>query len=172
MATDSTKNVDVFVRLLAKHQGQIYSYILSLVGNFNDADDVLQETSSKLWELFDQFEPGTDFLKWSLSVAHYRVLDFRKKAQRNRRVVYTEDFFEFVSDSAPKRLSATSEYLEKLKNCLEKLQPADASIIKMRYLEARRAKEIASQINRTVRNVYFTLARIQRLLLRCMNGSG
>lgn len=170
--TQNSENVDFFVRLLSRHQGQIYSYILSLVGNFNDADDILQETLSKLWELFDQFEPGTNFLKWSLSVAHYRVLDFRKRARRNRKIVYTDDFFELISYSAPAHLSTTNEYLERLKICMEKLREPDSSIIKMRYAEARRVKEIAKHINKTVRNVYFSLARIQRILLRCMNGLG
>ncbi len=166
------KNVDVFVRLLSRHQGQIYSYILSLVGNFNDADDVLQDTLSKLWELFDQFEPGTNFLKWSLSVAYYRVLDFRKKACRDKKIIYAGDFFELVSDSAPKHLSTSNAYLEKLQICIEKLQESDVSIIKKRYVESKRVKEIASEINKTVRNVYFSLARVQRLLLRCINRSG
>ena len=75
--SEKENNIDLFVRLLAKYQGQIYSYILSVIGNFNDSDDILQETSSKLWQMFDQYESGTDFLKWSLSVAYYRILEYR-----------------------------------------------------------------------------------------------
>ena len=163
------KDIDTFVRLLARHQGQIYSYILSLVGKFNDSDDILQETSSKLWEMFDQYEPGTDFLKWSLTVAYYRVLDYRKKAKRQNKVIYTDDFFDHISDSAPKHLSSTRKYLERLKYCIEKLKPEDASIIKMRFENAIPVREIATRINRTIRSVYFSLARIQRLLLKCID---
>ena len=52
--SDIDTNVDLFVRLLARYQGQIYAYILSIVGNYNDSDDIFQETSSKLWEMFGQ----------------------------------------------------------------------------------------------------------------------
>lgn len=168
---EKDQNLDLFVRLLSRHQGQIYSYILSIVGNFNDADDILQETSSKMWEIFDRYEPGTDFLKWSLSVAYYRVLEHRKNAKRRNRVIFTDDFFEHLSDSAPQHLSKTREYLERLNSCIEKLPPQDASVIKMRFSEAIPVKEIAVRINKPIRSIYFALARIQRLLIRCVEAS-
>ena len=168
MAIDKEEKMDSFIRLLSRYQGQIYSYILSLVGKFNDSDDILQETSSKLWEIYDQYEPETDFLKWSLSVAYYRVLEYRKNAQRHKKVIYTDDFFHQLSDSAPKCLSRTREYLEKLKCCTEKLGPEDASIIKLRYNHTVSVKEIARRINRPIRGVYLSLARIHRLLLKCI----
>jgi RNA polymerase sigma-70 factor (ECF subfamily) len=165
----NNRDVDSFVRLFASHQGQIYSYILALVGNYNDADDVLQETSSKMWELFGSFRPGTDFLKWARSVAYYRVLEYRKKYKRNSKVIYSEQFLELVSESSPKYLSKTNEHLELLKYCVGKLRPPDVALIKMRYVKSMRVSEIASCVNRTVRNVYFSLSRIQRQLLKCMS---
>ncbi|NLK42153.1 MAG: sigma-70 family RNA polymerase sigma factor [Planctomycetes bacterium] len=166
--SDIDTNVDLFVRLLARYQGQIYAYILSIVGNYNDSDDIFQETSSKLWEMFGQYEPGTDFLKWALSVAYYRVLDYRKNAKRHQKVLYSDDFFKQLADSAPQHLSKTREYLERLAHCIDKLRPQDATLIKMRYNDAIPVSDIAARINRTMRCVYFNLARIQRLLLKCI----
>ena len=161
--------MDLFVRLLARHQGQIYSYILSVVGKYNDSDDIFQNTSSKLWEMFEKYEQGTDFLKWSLSVAHYCVLEYRKKAKRHNKVIYTDDFFNQISDSAPKNLSKTREYLEKLKQCIDKLHPKDVSIIEMRYNKSVSVREISVRINKPIRSVYYSLTRIQHLLLKCIN---
>ena len=128
--SDIDTNVDLFVRLLARYQGQIYAYILSIVGNYNDSDDIFQETSSKLWEMFGQYEPGTDFLKWALSVAYYRVLDYRKNAKRHQKVLYSDDFFKQLADSAPQHLSKTREYLERLAHCIDKLRPQDATSLR------------------------------------------
>ncbi len=171
MSQNKSGNNDIeqFMRLLASHQGQIYSYVLSLVGNYSDADDVCQETFSKMWELFDEFQLGSDFLRWSYAIARYRVLDYRKKVKRDKRISFNEEFFERVSEIAPTQLSKTNEYLEKLNNCIDHLEDRDAGLIKMRYRGAMQVKEIAGRINKTVRNIYFSLARIQRLLLECMN---
>jgi RNA polymerase sigma-70 factor (ECF subfamily) len=171
--SDSNNKTDMsgFVRLLSAHQGQLYSYTLSLVGNFADADDVFQETTSKMLELFDSFQPGTDFLSWAITIAHYRVLDYRKRKRRDSKLVFGDDFFQNISQKAPGELSKTNEYLEKLRECITKLPEQDIYILKMRYMSELKVHEISARISKTVRNVYFILSRIQRMLLRCMEAA-
>ena len=48
-----------FVRCLSKYQQRVYSFILTLVPHWADADEILQETSTVLWRKFADFEPGT-----------------------------------------------------------------------------------------------------------------
>ena len=55
---------DLFCELLTLHQGQLHGYILALVGNRADADDLFQSTSMVLWRKFDTFQPGSSFLAW------------------------------------------------------------------------------------------------------------
>jgi RNA polymerase sigma-70 factor, ECF subfamily len=168
--SDSNNTMDIagFVKLLTAHHGQLYSYTLSLVGNFADADDVFQETTSKMWELFGNFQPGTDFLSWAITIAHYRVLDYRKRKQRDSKLIFGEDFFQNISQKAPGELSKTNEYLEKLRECITRLPEQDTHILKMRYMGELKVNEISTRISKSVRNVYFILSRIQRMLLRCM----
>ena len=51
-----------FGRLFVQYQPRIYGYIRSLVADRSDAEDMLQETASVLWQKFDEFTPGTNFL--------------------------------------------------------------------------------------------------------------
>ena len=46
---------DEFVRLLAGHDRAIMLFILSLVPNWADAEEIRQETSVKLWQEFSKF---------------------------------------------------------------------------------------------------------------------
>lgn len=85
-----------FVRLLTQHQRRVYGYILKLVVNWNDADEILQETNLRLWEEFDRFEPGTDFAAWGIRVAHYQILTWRKKRDRSR-LVFDEQAIQAIS---------------------------------------------------------------------------
>ena len=75
-----------FVRLMTKHERLVYGYILSLVPNWADADEILQETNIRLWEEFDKFVLGTNFAAWALRVAHFQVLTWRKRVSRSRLV--------------------------------------------------------------------------------------
>jgi len=52
---------------------------------------------------------------------------------------------------------------------MERLQPSDAALIKLRYNQDLSVKEIAARIRKSVRNVYFSLSRIQHLLLKCID---
>lgn len=61
---DKTLQDDRFLRLLLKSQSSIYAFILVLVHDQNDADDIMQETVTLMWRKFSTFEPGTNFTAW------------------------------------------------------------------------------------------------------------
>ena len=60
--------------MLTGHQRQLYLFILTLLPNPNDADDVLGDVNTLLWTKADDFEPGTNFTAWAYRVAHFEVL--------------------------------------------------------------------------------------------------
>lgn len=75
-----------FIQLLTSSQSRIYSYILSLVLDPVQADDILQKTNVVLWEKQSEFQLGTNFIAWSLRIAYFQVCAFRKRQQRERLV--------------------------------------------------------------------------------------
>ncbi|MHC5160788.1 MAG: sigma factor, partial [Planctomycetota bacterium] len=88
---DSNQNkTEEFLSLLMSNQRRINSYVLSLVPNMNDADDIMQETITVLWRKFDEFQVGTNFASWGMKVAFYCVLDFRKKKAKDK-LVFSDD---------------------------------------------------------------------------------
>src|SRR3954451_5564527 len=76
--------VKLFLRLFLQNQRRLYAYILTLLPNRADADDVLQDTTLTMWDKFDAAEPPTDFLAWGRRIAFHKVLDCNKKAGRDR----------------------------------------------------------------------------------------
>jgi len=75
MNRNSARNTE-FVQLLTAHQRSLYLYIITLLPNPADVDDVLQSTNMVLWSKADEFVPGTDFGAWARRVAHFEVLAF------------------------------------------------------------------------------------------------
>ena len=59
----SDEKIEQFVSLLTRYQQRVYLFILSLVPDRADAEDVLQETNLVLWQKFDDFTPGSDSLR-------------------------------------------------------------------------------------------------------------
>lgn len=51
-----SKNTEAFVQLMTAHQGRLYGYILSLLGDVDQANDVLQESNVVLWRNAAEFQ--------------------------------------------------------------------------------------------------------------------
>lgn len=68
-----------YLRLWTQHQRQVFAYIYTLIPNRADAEDLLQDTGVTLWERFDDFEIGTDFVSWAFQVAYWKIRNARRK---------------------------------------------------------------------------------------------
>ncbi|HYG75547.1 MAG TPA: sigma-70 family RNA polymerase sigma factor [Planctomycetota bacterium] len=156
-----------FVRLFSQHEHRIYSYIVALLSNWADADEVMQETSIALWEMFEQFQEGTDFSSWACRVAHFRVLRFRQQRQRDRHE-FGEDLVESLGTTAATEMDTLEERRMALAGCMDNLSPEDRELLKRCYSEGVLIKEIAEQLNRPVKGIYKDLARIRRALFECV----
>jgi len=160
---------DAFVNLLIEWQRRLYAFILTLVPNFSDADDVLQETNAVLLRKRHDFVAGTDFGAWVCQVAYYEVLNYRKRQGRNGRcAMLDESLLEELASEAAKRVTGQEARLTALGQCLERLSAKDRELIHQRYRLNCSAEEIAEKTGRTAGAIRQVLYRIRGDLLRCI----
>lgn len=162
------QKVREFVSLLTSQQARIYSYILSLVPNFNDADDILQDTTNLMWEKFDEFTLGTDFLAWARRIAYYLVLEHYRSKKRENAFYYDEQLIRKLDQSSDKLSDSSKDYLTHLKGCVGKLKQQDRKLLKLRYFENCKAKEMACRYGCSIQYIYRNISRIHQLLLACI----
>lgn len=165
LSQDSNR-LEVFLRLFTPHNRHIFHFILSMIPNWSDAQDVMQETSRVLWEKFDEFELGTDFLAWALTIAKYQTLNYRKK--RRRGGILLEDMAEVFLNDQQQHQDSMADKISALRVCLSKLNPSDRKHIQLRFQEERSPKHMAQDLGVTVKRIYRTEGRIMGLLLRCI----
>ena len=156
-----------FVRLLTQHQRRVYGYILKLVVNWNDADEILQETNLRLWEEFDRFEPGTDFAAWGIRVAHYQILTWRKKRDRSR-LVFDEQAIQAISVEHGGCVSPLASRETALLACLEQLTTRNRDLINRCYAGKHTIRRVAEELNRSAVSVYKSVQRIRLTLHHCI----
>ncbi len=165
---DPELRVEAFVQLLQANRNRIYTYILSLIPNRNDSDDIMQDTTTVLWRKFDEYTLGTDFVAWSLTIAHYQVLSFRKKKAMGK-LVFTDSVIEIIEQDIGRRSDEDPEnQIDKLKQCMKNLSERDRRLLSMRYEENHSTRMISERIGRTVRAVNKALARVHLILQRCV----
>lgn len=156
-----------FIRYFTGHEPRIHAYILTLVPDWNDAADIAQATSAVLWEKFDTFAEGTNFLAWAFNIARIEVASFRRKQSRER-IVFSEELLDAVAEEARGMDSELEDQQRKLAECLAKLRPADRQLLDSRYRPGGTVKSLAGEIGRTVDAAYKALSRIRAWLLHCV----
>lgn len=80
-----------FVSLLTQHQRVLLAFILGLVPDRNDAEDIRQRTNIMLWRKREDFQSGTSFCSWAFSVARWEAKGFLRERGRKSWLVYDDD---------------------------------------------------------------------------------
>ena len=145
----------------------IYAYILSLVPNVSDADDVMQETSAVLWRKFSEFKPEMDFVPWALTFARYQVLSHFKKGKRSK-ISFNDDLMNYIKDGIEKKSSKMNDRLDALKDCIKKLSHSDQTLVRLRYDKGYTLENIGAHVSKSTRATFYSLSRIHQLLVRCV----
>lgn len=158
----------LFVRLLLQHQGAMLRYILPLVGNLADAQDVLQDTAVALWQKFGQYDPERPFLPWARQFAHHEVLMHHR---RQRRYTFlTEELIETLAERQVEQEAEAQQRRGALQACLDALPEADRALIDERYADTgMTVQRLATETGQTPNVLYKALARIRRQLLLCLD---
>lgn len=156
-----------FVVLLTKHERMIYGYVLSLVPNVADADEIVQETCLRLWDEFDKFTPGSSFAAWALTVAHYEVLTWRKRASRSK-LVFDDALVELIAKERQVIERSAGPRHEALADCIEELSQRNKQLVAECYGAGRKIKEVAARLERSEASVYKALERIRTALEQCI----
>lgn len=157
---------DAFVRLLARNHRPLYAYILSLLPNWADADDVLQETTLRLWEQFEKFEEGTDFGAWSRAVARFQVMTRQKQKSRQQ-----ERFSDVFLDQLEGARTADTDDLgrhDALLRCIDRLTSEDRELLADYYAPDVVVADVAARRGRTVGSLRVSLHRLRRALRDCV----
>jgi RNA polymerase sigma-70 factor (ECF subfamily) len=156
-----------FVRLLTTNQHKIYAYILTLVSDWDVADDVLQDTCEVMWSKYAQERPIKNFGSWAIQIAYNKVLNYYAKKGREH-VLFSSAMLDDVAARAEDVSGQIGERVHALRHCLTKLSEHDQRLLRLRYEYGNTIKDIAQQLGRPIHGMYKTMARIHDALTRCV----
>ncbi len=161
--------VKQFLRLFLQNERRLYAYVLTLLPNRTDADDVLQEASLVMWDKFDDERPPVDFVAWGCRIAYFKVLDFRKKLHRSR-VLFSQELLDRVAETAVEQRGVLQldERRLALNDCITKLSARDRELLTQRFTEGATTQSAAAAVGRSVDAVYKALAKIRQALFECV----
>ncbi|MCE5187196.1 MAG: sigma-70 family RNA polymerase sigma factor [Planctomycetaceae bacterium] len=157
-----------FFRLYNAAQKRVYAYLLMLVHNQNDADDLFQETASVLWERFDEFDKTGSFAAWGIGIARNKAFDFLKSKQTSR-PLFDDSFYRDISEIAAAQTAETDRRLKALQDCSKKMSVQNQRLIHLRFEQGVTVKKISQISEFSADAIYKRLSRIYTALHDCID---
>jgi RNA polymerase sigma-70 factor (ECF subfamily) len=166
MPDSEERHADFIILLNAGHR-RLLGYLVSLVGNRHDAEDVLQRASVTMWRRFETFERGTDFFAWASTVAFYEAKNFQRTAARSR-LYFSDELLEVLAAERATDTTQTDARHAALEGCLAKLDEPATRLVEAAYFEEGSVFALAEKLGRSPQTLYNKLNVIRRALADCV----
>lgn len=156
-----------FLDVYTRAQIGLYRYVLTLVPNRTEAEDIQQEVARVLWQKFEGYDPARPFLPWAQRVAYLEVLKHRRSFQRSR-VRFSDTLVERLATEEAEDADLLGLQHEALDGCLKRLSESDRHLLAQRYTGEKAVSQIARERGKSVNAVSIALHRVRRSLLECV----
>jgi RNA polymerase sigma-70 factor (ECF subfamily) len=158
---------EAFSLLYDRYSGILYSTILRVLNNPDEAADVLQETFVQIWEKASAYDPelGKPF-SWAITLARHKAIDRLRALQR--RYNFIEEITNEAEDDPPALAAGadevfTQEQAAHIRGAVATLPLEQRQAIELAFLGGLTHDEIATELKQPLGTVK---ARIRRGLLK------
>lgn len=162
------QNDSAFVAQLTECQVPLSLYIRSLMPGDRAAADVVQQANAKIWEKRGDFELGTNFKAWAMSIARYEVLNYRKQQARDARLRFSDELETTIANEMEGIEDDLAIRHEALKACLKGMKAENRELLMRRYESRETLSDFASRAGRSVGGLKVTLHRLRNSLAACI----
>jgi len=157
---------EAFVRLLLEHEPRVRSFLRGLLPTWQDVEEVTQEASLVAWRKFGDFEVGTSFGGWLLTIARFEALKHRRRVARSP-LVFADDVWELLAEEA--NADDVQQIRRRhLEACLEKLDPGKRDVLLKVHSPGVVMREVAVELGKSEQAFYKAIQRLRATLLDCV----
>jgi RNA polymerase sigma-70 factor (ECF subfamily) len=144
----------------------VSAFVTSLVRDFQQRDEILQETAVAVMESFHRYDPSKSFIAWAIGIARNQAfLLFRD--QKRRAVVFDAGAIDALAQAFLEKAS-TDERLDHLADCLDGLEQRSREMCRLRYELDLKPAAIGERLGMAANAVAKALQRIRDRLRQCI----
>lgn len=159
--------------IVNQHERMVYNLALRLVGNEEDAENILQETFLKVLESLSTFKGNSQLSTWIYRIAtNFALMHLRSKKKTFVSIdeypldeMQNFESFYQKNEEDPLKNVINSELREHLSEAIEQLPPKFKTVFVLKDIEGLSLKEISSMLSMSLPAVKSNLHRA-RVFLR------
>jgi len=160
-------NRDMFAELLRRYKNLVYSVILRMVNDREEANDLAQDVFIKIYKNLDKYYPEYKFSTWVIRISTNHVIDYRRK-KKQETVPIEEVEFSLSAEESPESAYIRREQKEELKKIVSDLPDMYKIPIVLYHEQGLSYQEISEIINEPLSKVKNRIFRGRRMLKESM----
>jgi RNA polymerase sigma-70 factor (ECF subfamily) len=152
---------NLFAEIVDQHKNLVYSILLRMTDDHDEANDLAQEVFIKVFSQLKQFKGKSKLSTWIYKITYFHGLSYLRKRKRWFADLNSVDV---QSDSNSDEEIALDELKGHVSECIRNLKPLERAAITLFYLEEMHVKEVAEIMNITESYVKVTVHRAKKSL--------
>ena len=163
------------LRAALEHRVELMAYARSLLGNYAEADDAVQEAMLVVVRKFDQFRDGTSMLSWCRAIVRLEVLRIKQQHRQERSLA--ERLLDDAIDAAfeefqtAQRRDDAQLWHEALERCLGRVPKHGRRVLQARFVDELSYQQIGQRVGMTLEAVRKALFRLKKQVRSCVETS-
>ncbi len=150
----------VFTNLVDKYKDYAYTIAIKIMNSHEDAEEVAQDTFIKAFHGLKNFNRDSKFSTWLYRIAFNTAISYKRKKR-----IRLENIDDNINEMYGKKDIDIMEYSDKKKfidSALDKMLPADATVINLFYLKEFSLVEIGNITGMKINAVKIKLFRARK----------
>jgi RNA polymerase sigma-70 factor (ECF subfamily) len=135
-------NERAFREIVERHQSVVYSVILGIVGDHDDADDIAQDIFIKVYRGLPGYRGDSKLSTWIYRIARNTALNYASKRTYDHRPIDEAHSLASSWDTPEERLSRNVDRV-RIRRHLSHLEERYRTAIELRYMGEKSYEEIA-----------------------------
>ena len=150
-----------------EHGPRVRSFLRGLLPSWSEVEEVAQEASLVAWRKFDDFEQGTSFGGWLLTIARFEALKYRRRVARSP-LVFVDEVWDLLAEEASGE-GVQQIRRRHLEGCLEKMDISKRELLLKVHSPGVVMREVALQAGKSEQAFYKIIQRLRAVLLDCVS---
>jgi len=163
-------NQKAFEKLFLRYKDAIFYFLLRIVNNRTDAEDLTLECFGKAFRNINQYSTKYAFSTWLFRIASNTSIDFIRKKKKNIIKLETKDesnmdlpLYESKTPS-PEQQIINKQNAKYMRQKVSQLKDRYRILIELRYFKEYSYEEIAQEMNLPIGTIKAQLFRARKLL--------
>jgi len=150
-----------FELILRKENKKIFNYLLKILRNREDAEDILQDVFLSFYKKIENINEQA-YQSYLFRTAYNKALNLIKYKKKRNKLNYHVDNVENYSNNNP--LKENNSQNELIIKALKQLSIKDATLIELQFYQKKNYKEIANFFSTTISAIDSRLVRAKKKL--------